>query len=115
MSEEEDEFMRIVKSGGSEDDLRALFESRLGLSSNIMIWFMSSTIAIAVLIAQLKIQFNLTDVWSLALFIAYLLIIAVGFPLIVRGGLGAFKKNQVQTIERYLKVKKLLQKKKGKS
>jgi hypothetical protein len=110
VSKEENEFMRIVEGGGSEEDLRTLFESRLELSSNIMIWLMSSAIAIAILIAQFKIQFNIGDVWGLILFIAYLLIIAVGFPLIVRGRLRTFEKNRVDILKQYLEAKKLLQK-----
>lgn len=111
MSKKENEFMQIVEGGGSEEDLRILFESRLELSSNVMMWLMSTAIAIAVIIAELKTQFNLAEWWGFILFIAYLLIIVVAFPLVIRGRMKDIEKGRLEIFKQYLEAKQLLQKK----
>ena len=99
MSKEENEFIGFVEGGGSEEDLRTLFEKKLELSSNAMIWFMTTAIAIAIFIAQLKIQFNLGDLSGLILFIAYLILIAVAFPLTVRSSQRTLIKGRKMILE----------------
>jgi membrane protein insertase Oxa1/YidC/SpoIIIJ len=110
MSKKENEFKVFVEGGGNEDDLRTLLEKKLELSSNAVIWLMTSSIAIAIFIAQLKIQFNLNDLWGLLLFVAYLLILAVAFPLTVRRSQRSLIEGQKMILKDYLEAKKLLQK-----
>jgi membrane protein insertase Oxa1/YidC/SpoIIIJ len=110
MSKKENEFKVFVEGGGNEDDLRTLLEKKLELSSNAVIWLMTSSIVIAIFIAQLKIQFNLNDLWGLLLFVAYLLILAVAFPLTVRRSQRSLIEGQKMILKDYLEAKKLLQK-----
>jgi hypothetical protein len=42
MSKKENEFKVFVEGGGNEDDLRTLLEKKLELSSNAVIWLMTS-------------------------------------------------------------------------
>ena len=109
MSKYEKEFMQIVKGGGSEEDLRVVLDSVLGLSTDMMILIVSIAMGVTIVVSQTDIQFNLGEIWGLIVFVVYFVAVLVVFPLFVQVSLKYFPKKRIEVLQMYLKAKKMIQ------
>jgi len=103
---EENEFMRIIEEGGDMEDLRVLLESRLSLSSNLLVWVATAAISITLILTQIKVPLNPGDPLQLVVYLIIMALFPISLCAIVYTSIKNLEKQRKETIKSICKQRK---------